>query len=91
MKWISVKDRLPEIGDWVLVFTKVKDQSLIEIALLGMFEGFFNPQLGIGTMKNVTHWMPLPDGPDEDINEPITFRIGDGERPTRKPEPPNES
>lgn len=63
MEWISVKDELPNVGDWVLVFTPVKEEGLIEIAMFDLVEGFINPLMYMGSFKNVTHWMPLPEAP----------------------------
>ena len=60
--WISVKDRLPEVGKVVLAFGT-------RSATTGMFQG-------VGTrndlwwwkghtIKHVSHWMPLPEPPME--------------------------
>lgn len=64
-QWINVKDRIPIIGEFVLVYTPVKSNSLIEIAMLDILYGFINPSMGYGPMKNITHWMPLPKPPEE--------------------------
>lgn len=61
--WISVKDRLPEVGKVVLAFGT-------RSATTGMFQG-------VGarndlwwwkghTIKHVSYWMPLPEPPKED-------------------------
>lgn len=62
-EWISLKDRIPPAGEFVLIYTPVKNDHLIEIACLDLFRGFINPSMGFGTFKNVTHWMPLPEAP----------------------------
>jgi len=62
-RWISVKDRLPEVGKVVLAFGT-------RSATTGMFQG-------VGTrndlwwwkghtIKHVSHWMPLPEPPKEE-------------------------
>ena len=60
-EWISVDDRLPEIGEIVLACGKRHATS-------GMFQGasIKNPKLWNwkgNTLKQVTHWMPLPQPP----------------------------
>lgn len=59
-EWISIKDRLPKVGEWVLIYTPVGEDELIEIAMLDILMGFINPSMGYGSFKKVTHWMPLP-------------------------------
>lgn len=60
MKWISVKDELPAIGEPVLVFDDASD----------MMFGFMSSdgywlETGSELPCNVTHWMPLPKPPKE--------------------------
>lgn len=65
-RWISVKDRLPEIGKSVLIYYPKWDGDEIQVAKLEddgmMFDicGEFN--IGTGA---ITHWMPLPEPPKE--------------------------
>ena len=63
MKWISVKDRLPDDGDKVISYRKELGFVTACIYLLGEFQyldyGKFNPLGGV-----VTHWMPLPEPPE---------------------------
>lgn len=67
-KWISIKDRLPESGQNVLIFYPKWDGDEIQVAKLDedrlMFDicGEFN--IGVGV---VTHWQPLPRMPREAI------------------------
>ena len=57
--WISIKERLPEEGTWVLAFSKT-----IEVLF---FDG--ENKHGIHWLQDgdwdapVTHWMPLPEPP----------------------------
>ena len=65
--WISVKDKLPEYGEYVLVFT----EGCIAIGCLGEDRFGKNKWKSDGVdewgdveiLKDVTHWMPLPDEP----------------------------
>lgn len=69
-RWISVNERLPEIGKSVLIYYPKWDGDEIQVAKLEsdrmMFDicGEFNIGTGV-----VTHWMPLPEPPkDGDTN-----------------------
>lgn len=64
--WISVKDRLPEIGDTVL-FTGVNNYgNRWLLAQRGWFGGtFWIRDDGETIYVPVTHWMPLPEQPEE--------------------------
>ena len=61
--WIPVTERLPEIGTVVLAHGK-------RSATTGMFQGTDSkPQYWWwkhNTIKEVTHWMPLPEPPKEE-------------------------
>lgn len=62
--WVSVNDRLPEIGKVVLAFGT-------RSATTGMFRGTMINRLDVwmwkhNTSKKVTHWMPLPEPPKEE-------------------------
>lgn len=64
MEWISVKDRLPEIGERVLTLDKrgrIGDREYYRFE-----SGFicFRPD-GLVPGKDITHWMPLPEPPKE--------------------------
>ena len=61
--WISVKDRLPEVGKVVLAFgtrsaTTCQFQGITNKNNLWWWKGH--------TIKKVTHWMPLPEPPKEE-------------------------
>ena len=71
-QWISVKDRLPDYMGEVLVIVSGKPHENItldgayEIAEYNPVEGWILemwPEWGSGV---VTHWMPLPEPPEEE-------------------------
>lgn len=57
--WVSVKERLPAVGETVLIYYRHHDQQSIITARFvnGGFIGFWD--------ADVTHWMPLPEPPKE--------------------------
>ncbi len=76
-QWISVKDRLPEIeGDYLV---RVLDDSISHYTfeVYGWYKGIFiywtdGMELPVGKNTHgenipvkVTHWMPLPEPPEE--------------------------
>ena len=66
MKWISVTDNAPRIGDVVLVYDKH-----IEDVTTGYISEFLRDRrvwiidCGQSISDEVTHWMPLPEPPKE--------------------------
>ena len=58
MKWINVEDRLPKIGDRVIVWQR---QALEAVR----YEGDKFNRFGANLIY-VTHWMPLPEPPEAD-------------------------
>ena len=71
-KWISVKDRLPDYMGEVLVIASGKPHENItldgayEIAEYDPVEGWILEMWPEWCSGVVTHWMPLPDPPEED-------------------------
>jgi hypothetical protein len=70
MKWISVKDRLPEEKDTVLIY----------IPHPNCYYRYPEKRMFVATFKNnnffshysdqfieISHWMPLPPKPDDDL------------------------
>lgn len=61
-EWISVKERLPEKGQVVLAFGT-------RSATTGQFHGVTTKpnywRWKGNTIKHVSHWMPLPEPPEE--------------------------
>ena len=64
-EWISVKDRLPEGYEAVIVCRKGRGGCIVEQGCLDV-NGWWRVY-GTRT-KSVTHWMPLPDPPGEDAH-----------------------
>lgn len=64
-QWISVKDRLPEPAENVLIFTDYHG-GCVDIGRY-VLQGNLPFWARGGTMikDNVTHWMPLPEPPKE--------------------------
>lgn len=63
-RWISVKERLPEKGVEVLtrdIYGKIRNRSLH--VLRDGTNMFWPDRLFPG--KHITHWMPLPEAPEE--------------------------
>ncbi|HED4408819.1 TPA: DUF551 domain-containing protein [Pasteurella multocida] len=58
--WISVKDRLPQADERVLVYFKNKIRDFQLITLSEFIDGEFN--MG-SKLFQVTHWRPLPPPP----------------------------
>lgn len=74
-EWISVEERLPEIGDHYLVVVKQKYEWEAEwdyntdVAAFVFFDGYIDDVWNTfvdwkeGQETHVTHWMPLPEPP----------------------------
>ena len=58
-EWISIHDRMPKVAEDVITFSEHKFQ--IDIGF------FINNQWHSdrGDLPTVTHWMPLPNPPEE--------------------------
>ena len=67
-KWISVKDELPNIGDYVIVCASgeikknITYKNAVVMAFVGQ-KGFIDVELD-EVLDGVTHWMELPDVPE---------------------------
>lgn len=62
MEWISVKERLPQSGQCVILYS-VKS-GVAEGAWLES-KGHYEQWRWNAIMTNVTHWMPLPEPPKQ--------------------------
>ena len=75
-KWISVEDRLPEDNLNVLVYA-IGDNENSVIAMTGYthkmygynIEGWRSPWQYFFYEYKITHWMPLPEAPKEDVKK----------------------
>ena len=66
--WISVKDRLPDAQKDYLVFRRLPTRA-VTIAWYAGENGWLALDGGFYTDGVVTHFMPLPEPPEEDIEE----------------------
>lgn len=70
-RWVPVEERLPEAtdGDYVLACVTWKDthinyQNAVVMAFVSE-EGLVDVEMDC-VLDGVTHWMPLPEGPEEE-------------------------
>jgi hypothetical protein len=72
-QWISVKDKLPEIGKEVIVFSPRSNQGKGRVTALsryiryeGAVDFYWDNSYGgrnVYVQEAITHWMPLPKPP----------------------------
>jgi len=69
MKWVSVKDRLPEDNQSVLVYGGYIDTEpqyqipSIDVGYYDSRKDRWNKNSCCNISAEVTHWMPLPENP----------------------------
>ena len=64
-RWIPVTERLPELEVPVLVLDRRGNMIVRTLRrLVSDKEAVFRPD-GLARRKNITHWMPLPEAPEE--------------------------
>lgn len=68
MKWISVKERLPEETEWVLVYQDGAMNCMAFNKKTKAFEDWIEAKCLNVIPEFITHWMPLPPKP-EDVEE----------------------
>lgn len=79
-KWIPVTERLPEVGEDVLIYAVEKSDDFPGVIAISdrMIFRLFPSSEGVETWRSpwqyfmtdyeITHWMPLPDPPKEEDN-----------------------
>ena len=70
--WISVEDRLPEVGQTVIGLSKyghVSDMTLREIKNGELKHCLIFDPLGYLPGKDVKYWMPMPEEPRKDKDD----------------------
>ena len=65
-KWISVKDRMPEIGTVVLGYAKQNPFSAYDVMRVRNLGNGFEMIRYHEYASSVTHWMPMPEPPKEE-------------------------
>jgi hypothetical protein len=60
-EWISVKDRLPKVGERVIVVYEYEANPKKYVGVAQYFSDFWPWKED----RVITHWMPLPDVPKE--------------------------
>lgn len=70
-EWVSVKERLPDREEDVLILVsgKFKNCTFDHAYMVGLYagpDGWFANEYPDWDNPGVTHWMPLPDAPKED-------------------------
>ena len=66
-EWISVKDRLPKSGAYVLVYDALNE--LVQIMLVDCDENWYDDRMRFyckNESGEITHWMQLPEPPKEE-------------------------
>lgn len=72
MKWISINKELPPLGQWVLVYDPEMDFTSeygfhLYSGIVSRIRDsvYLNDSDTITVWKSITHWMPLPEMPEE--------------------------
>ncbi len=64
-RWVSVKDRLPAPGEYVLTYTYEHEAGYVVAYYGSSSDMFFYETDGATSSISATHWMPLPRPPKE--------------------------
>lgn len=65
VEWISVKDRLPDNGQWVLVINEKNRYDLANYYDNTWSSSNDNAEDNVYALNDFTHWMLLPEPPKE--------------------------
>jgi Protein of unknown function (DUF551) len=64
--WIKCSDRMPDESEWILLSDILNGMVTTGI----LFEGIFvDPNIDYIEIIGVTHWMPLPNAPEESVDD----------------------
>ena len=66
-EWISVKDRLPQVKEDVLIYDS-QHCNIYKAWYISDIDVWFSNEY-LPQFINITHWMPLPKPPQEAHNE----------------------
>ena len=68
MNWIKVTDGLPKKNKDVLVCTEDYGRSCLGFVMVAIWDGerFIESWRGEEVLFGVSHWMPLPEPPEEE-------------------------
>ena len=61
-KWIPVTERLPKVGQRILVYCESKTIEMHITTCTYMAGRYGSKQFSLH-VRNVTHWMPMPEAP----------------------------
>lgn len=72
-EWISVKDKLPELGEKVLIYGTCNGEKYYSVDILApYFDENVERFKSYRWHKEVTHWMPLPEPPPSPLDKGIS-------------------
>ena len=63
-KWVSVEEKLPEFGRYLVITKKDNDVGTVNTATYNDMGWWVLANFG-----EITHWMPIPEPPKDDYNE----------------------
>jgi hypothetical protein len=63
MRWVSVKDELPNVNQYVIIYDGISVKDFYYFNNLKEFRSFYEGNGIEPKNENVTHWMPLPQPP----------------------------
>ena len=63
MRWVSVKDELPNVNQYVIIYDGTSVKDFYYFNNLKEFRSFYEEDGIQPKNENVTHWMPLPKPP----------------------------
>ena len=67
-KWIPVSERLPEnFGEYIVTVQEETGELYSDYADYDPYHKKWRTGLFLGVRDNVTHWMPLPEPPKEEM------------------------